>query len=199
MKDSAVVSAIERFLSRHRLRARDILYLCRENGSTVLHLEGGMTLETFHPVKEFTTVLPPEQFVSVNKGTLVRRDAIAHEDGGILMLSDGAVFTVRRTDKATPVYETKEALCHRIARRYAILYEHPMEHLLFALPLFDGEDGAVLRWRNRAAEGTDETVLLPIVDAVLSDGVCRAFEDFYLYAPEDGYCLALKQSTERGL
>ena len=184
-------TAAARFLSRHRLRARDILYLCRENGHTVLHLEGGMTLTTFHPVKELADALPSEQFASVNKGTLVRRDAIAHEDGGILLLSDGSVLTVRKTDKALPVTHTREALTHRIDRRYGILYEHPTPHFLFALPLFDGEEGAVLRWRNTAAEGLDPNPLFPVAAAVLTDGVPRTSDAFYFYSPEDGYCLAL--------
>ena len=186
-------SSAERFLSRHRLRARDILYLCRENGRTVLHLEGGMTLTTFHPVKELADVLPQDQFASVNKGTLVRRDAVAHEDGGILLLSDGSVLTVRKADKALSVTETREALVCRIDRRYAILYDHPTPHLLFSLPLFDGEEGAVLRWRNTAAEGLDPDPLLSVAAAVLTDGVPRTTDEFYLYSPEDGYCLAVKR------
>lgn len=192
MKEPTMPPSAARFLSRHRLRARDILYLCRENGRTVLHLEGGMTLTTFHPVKELAAVLPPEQFTSVNKGILVRRDAIAHEDGGILLLSDGSVLTVRRTDKAAAVYETREALTHRIDRRYGILREHPTPHFLFALPLYDGEEGAVLRWRNSAAETLDPDPLLPVAAAVLTDGTPRTSEGFYFYTPEDGYCLAVK-------
>ena len=192
MKGKKEQSSAERFLSRHRLRARDILYLCRENGRTVLHLEGGMTLETFHPVKELAEALPPDRFASVNKGTLVRRDAIAHEDGGILLLTDGTVLTVRRTDKATPVYETRETLTLRIDRRYGILFDHPTPHLLFALPLFDGEEGAVLRWRNSAAEGLDPDPLFAVAAAVLADGAPHTTDDFYLYSPEDGYCLAVQ-------
>lgn len=187
------MNPIERYFSRNGIRMRELLYIIRENGRTVLYLTDGRRLYTCRTVKEFAALLCPDHFLSVNKGVLVRRDAIAQEKDGMLILTDGTNLRLRRTQRTASIGETKECYLARLCRRYALFDHHPAPHLLFSLPLFDGEDGAVLRYQNHAAErlaDDERDALATTALAVLNDGIPKETEHAFLYAPEDAYCLA---------
>ncbi len=188
------MNPIERYFLRNGIRMRDLLYISREDGLTVLCLADGRRLTTHRTVKEFSALLCPDPFLSVNKGVLVRRDAIAQEKDGTLILTDGTRLRLRRTQRTASIGETKEAYLARLYRRYALFDPHPIPHLLYSLPLFDGEDGAVLRYQNRAAEhlaDVERDALATTALAVLKDGIPKETERAFLYAPEDAYCLAV--------
>ena len=188
------MTPVDRYLTRHGIRARDLIYLSREDGQTVVHLSDGRRLTTYRTVKEFAAALPHDHFLSVNKGILVRRDAIASESDGILVLIDGTRLARRRQQRSVPLAETKEDYCKRLACRYAILDDHPVAHLLYSLPLFDTEEGAILRYHNRAAEPyLSNLSCIPheAIVAVLQGAAPPALHSCCLYSPEDEYCLLI--------
>ena len=191
------MTPIDRYLARHGIRPRDLTYLCREEGQTVLYLSDGRRLTTYRTVKEFAAALPPDRFLSVNKGILVCRDAIADEQEGVLTLTDGTHLRLRRGSPSMTVTEDKEAYALRLRRRYAVLDDHPMPHHLYSLPLFDAEESVVLRYQNHAASRHSDD-LPPLRDtdilAVIESGEPRQTAAFYLYSPEDGYCLAVTKN-----
>ena len=189
------MTSIERYLARNGIRLRDLLYLRREEGRTLLCLSDGRRLATHRSVKDFLA-LAPDQFLSVNKGILVRRDAIVREQGGILTLTDGTQLRLRRQGQRTIGPDTKTEHLARLEHRYAVLKDHPLPHRVYSLPLFDGECGAVLRYQNRAATALilsdeEENELQTTALAVLTDGAKRHLSGVCLYESEDGRCVAV--------
>lgn len=83
------------FLARKRIKLEEILYIIREDGKTVIHLDDGRTRETFITMKAFMEELPEEDFIRVNKGYILPVAKISEVVGGIYRMIDGRIFEGR--------------------------------------------------------------------------------------------------------
>lgn len=86
---------IEHFLSKHGIAPRDIKYILREDGKTVVHTLDGRAVPTYYPVKEFRESLSREDFFHPNKGILLAASQIVDVSDGAYTLADGRKFRYR--------------------------------------------------------------------------------------------------------
>ena len=87
--------SLERLCRDHHVGLGDILYIVHSEGWTRIHTLDGEVIQTKIPVKHLFEQLPQEDFLSIQKGTLVSRSHIMEiSDSGVYTMVDGEpVFT----------------------------------------------------------------------------------------------------------
>ena len=157
------MDALTYFNKRH-LSPENILYICRKDNKTIVHPLEGESVASLIPVHEMQSVLPPEDFISISKGVLVRRDCIAHiSHDGVYTMTDGRTFQGRKRNLSE-----HRRLCRRLGldipspdapfkpplgfyEKCAILDEMPLAYCVIELVFDENGHGVdfVFRYCNK--------------------------------------------------
>lgn len=87
---------LERFFKRHHIEAENILYIYRSNRKSVVCSESGEEASTTTPMQDLLAFLPEEDFISISRNAIVRRDRILNiSKDGIYTMPDGKTFQGR--------------------------------------------------------------------------------------------------------
>lgn len=88
---------IDRYLKRNHIEPEHILSAYCQGRYTVICLDSGMEVTSTLRMHELMDLLPEDAFVTICRGTLLRRDAIlAISDDGIYTMIDGRTFQGRK-------------------------------------------------------------------------------------------------------
>lgn len=91
------MSDLNAYFRKKGVNAEEILYIRRLEKKTVIHCADGRDLASMIPVHALLEFLPPEEFLSIAKGVVVRKSRIVHIDReGRYTMADGACFQGRR-------------------------------------------------------------------------------------------------------
>ncbi|MGN0097844.1 MAG: LytTR family DNA-binding domain-containing protein, partial [Candidatus Methanomethylophilaceae archaeon] len=83
------------FFQKHGIETPDIVYVIRSDRKTVVHLEDGRAEGTYIALKDLFSVLPEDEFLHINKGTVVSKSHVVNVDRGVYLMSDGTSFQGR--------------------------------------------------------------------------------------------------------
>lgn len=150
-----MIERTQTFFLKNQIHPVHILYLCREEGKSVITMKDGKTFETYIPAKKIALLLPEEDFVSINKGIYVNRHSITNITDGYYTMADGRVFQgrVRTTGEhrklQRELYRKKSAAirkasgtsdnCSAFSERYAAFDELPVAVCIIEL-VFDEDN-----------------------------------------------------------
>ena len=87
---------LERFLKRNKIKIEKILYIYHHDRKTVVCAEPGGEVTSSAPLQEVLAFLPEEDFISISRNAIVRRDkiiSISHD--GVYTMLDGKTFQGR--------------------------------------------------------------------------------------------------------
>ena len=87
---------LERFFKRNKIEIEKILYIYHHDRKTVVCHEPGREIFSSAPLQEVLAFLPEEDFISISRNAIVRRDKIlniSHE--GVYTMLDGKTFQGR--------------------------------------------------------------------------------------------------------
>lgn len=153
---------LEKFYKKHQIFPKEILYIVREEGKTVIYLTDGRSVQTFTPLKSVIDGLQGVKMLSVNKGVAVNEQQVANVDNGCYTMTDGRTFRGR---VRTPGEHSrnKTMINRRIAApqtteplisRFAIMDNFPLPFCIIELVF--GKEGHgidfVFRYCNKAME-----------------------------------------------
>lgn len=83
------------FIFKRGIRAESVMYMTHEGRKTIIHMESGDEIETFHPMKNLIAEFPAGCFDVINKGVAVAPSFIVSIDHNVYTMKNGTVFTGR--------------------------------------------------------------------------------------------------------
>lgn len=87
---------LERFFKRHHIEVESILYIYHSNRRSVVCKVSGEETATTIPMHELLAFLPDEDFISISRNAIVRRDKILNiSNDGVYTMPDGKTFQGR--------------------------------------------------------------------------------------------------------
>lgn len=86
---------IEKFFRKNQIVPKEILYLVREDGKTVIYLTDGRSVQTFTPLKTVINGLQGVKILSINKGVAVNEQQVINVENGCYTMTDGRMFCGR--------------------------------------------------------------------------------------------------------
>ena len=125
---------LERFFKRHHIETENILYIYHSNRRSVVCMGSGEEATTTIPIHELLAFLPEEEFISISRNAIVRRDKILNiSKDGVYTMPDGKTFQGR----------TRYLSTHRRLRK-EMHFDAPMPQAEFAPPLSFFEKCSIL-------------------------------------------------------
>ena len=125
---------LERFFKRHHIEAENILYIYHSNRRSVVCMGSGEEATTTIPMHELLAFLPEEEFISISRNAIVRRDKILNiSKDGVYTMTDGKTFQGR----------TRYLSTHRRLRK-EMHFNEPMPQKEVAPPLSFFEKCSIL-------------------------------------------------------
>lgn len=117
---------VQVFFHKHDIRTPDIAYVVRSDRKTVVHLNDGRVEETYIALKNIASVLPEDEFLHINKGTIVSKSHIVTVEKGVYLMSDGTFFQGRMR---TPGEHTRNGMMvdNLRDRRKSLYTDNPSE------------------------------------------------------------------------
>lgn len=158
---------IENFFKRKKIEIRQIKYLVRENGRTVVCLFDGQNISTTIPEKDIMQYLPEDEFISIAKGVSVQKSQIVNiSNSGVYTMTDGRTFQGRRRKLSEHKKNRKElslniseAGCKRnppmgLLEKCALMDEMPLAFCVIELVFDKNGHGVdfVFRYCNKSME-----------------------------------------------
>lgn len=90
------IEQIQRFWERHQVTPDEILSVYRQGRHTVLCCQSGAEIYCTDPMRQVLEALPAEDFLSISRSAIVRRDKIVHiSSSGVYTMADGKTFQGR--------------------------------------------------------------------------------------------------------
>ena len=87
---------LERFFKRNNIETEKILYIYHRNQKSVICTESGEKESSTIPMHELLAFLPEEEFLSISRSAIVRRDKILNiSHDGVYTMPDGKTFQGR--------------------------------------------------------------------------------------------------------
>ena len=84
------------YFQKHNILAEQIISVYRHGRNTVICCKAGLEVNSSIPMYEMLDFLPGEEFISISRSVIVRRDQILHiSNNGIYTMSDGKTFQGR--------------------------------------------------------------------------------------------------------
>ena len=84
---------IERYLKKHNVEVEHILSAHCKNRYLIIRLDSGDEVTCYMLMYELMEVLPEDEFLTVRRGTIVRKTGIVSiSDDGIYTMTDGSTF-----------------------------------------------------------------------------------------------------------
>ena len=105
------IEQIQRFWERHQVTPDEILSVYRQGRHTVLCCQSGAEIYCTDPMRQVLEALPAEDFLSISRSAIVRRDKIVHiSSSGVYTMAERMV-TILMGDKVEPrrVYISEHA------------------------------------------------------------------------------------------
>lgn len=87
---------IQALFQRHQITPGQLVSVYRQGRSTVLCCQSGEEIRCAAPMHEVLDALPEEEFLSISRSAIVRRDKIVHiSSSGVYTMADGKTFQGR--------------------------------------------------------------------------------------------------------
>lgn len=87
---------LERFFKRNKIEIEKVLYIYHRDRKTIVCQEPGGEVFTSAPLQEVLAFLPEEDFISISRNAIVRRDKIINiSHDGVYTMLDGKTFQGR--------------------------------------------------------------------------------------------------------
>ena len=87
---------LEKFFKRNKIETEKILYIYHRDRKTIVCQEPGREAFSSAPLQEILAFLPEEDFISISRNAIVRRDKILNiSHDGIYTMIDGKTFQGR--------------------------------------------------------------------------------------------------------
>ena len=119
---------LARFFKRHHIETDKILYVYHKDRKSVICLDSGDEIECSAPMQELLAFLPKEDFLSISRSTIVRREKIINiSHDGIYTMIDGRDFQGRTRYMSTHRRLRKEMEFD--AKKPRQIYVHPLSFL----------------------------------------------------------------------
>ena len=88
---------LQRFFKRNKIEIEKILYIYHHDRKTVVCHEPGREIFSSAPLQEVLAFLPEEDFISISRNAIVRRDKIINiSHDGVYTMLDGKTFQIGR-------------------------------------------------------------------------------------------------------
>lgn len=145
----------ERYFKKHHIEPDHILSVYCQDRNTVICLDSGEEIASTLRMYEVMELLPEDAFITICRGTLVRRDAIlAISDDGIYTMIDGRTFSGRKRNPSE----------HRNLREELGL------NASTALPQSLGEDPVPLRLLEKCSLLDHMPIAYCVIELVFDEG-----------------------------
>ena len=87
---------LEKFFKRNKIEIEKVLYIYHRDRKTIVCQEPGREAFTSTPLQEILVFLPDEDFISISRNAIVRRDKILNiSHDGVYTMLDGKTFQGR--------------------------------------------------------------------------------------------------------
>ena len=87
----------ENYFKKHNINPERIIYIYRRDRKTVICNEAGEEAISVIPIHKLLEYLPENDFISIAKGVIVRREKILHiSNAGVYTMTDGKCFQGRQ-------------------------------------------------------------------------------------------------------
>lgn len=165
-----------KFLTKMRVRPKDILYFVREDRKTVVYLTDGRRVDTYIPVKYLLSALPKGAFLNITKGVVVSAAEILRIESGTYVMSDGRSFSGRRRGAGehksnrhaleNRVIPEHRLVAETVAQRFSVLDEHILPCCVVQMVLNSAGHGVdfVFRYCNKAMARLEGREIEEILD-----------------------------------
>ena len=158
---------LEKFFKRNKIETEKILYIYHRDRKTIVCQEPGREAFSSAPLQEVLAFLPEEDFISISRNAIVRRDKILNiSHDGIYTMIDGKTFqgrtrylsTHRRLKKEmeSGIKKAEKANPHPLSflEKCGILDDMPVAYCVIEL-VFDAEGHGIdfiFRYCNKQME-----------------------------------------------
>ncbi len=167
-------SKVALFYEKNELVPSSIKYITRQENHSCIFLSSGRVLRSFIPVKDLAEPLPPQEFICINKATVIAKSQIGHIDGCTYHMRDGTVFEGRKRTVAAH-HQLGEILSDSgtgkravmdVQKRFSVLDNMPAAFCVIEL-VFDAEGHGVdfvFRYCNKEMEVVEGKTINEMVD-----------------------------------
>lgn len=158
---------MEKFLKKHKIETEKILYIYHHDRKTYVCQEPGEEVFTSIPLKDILAFLPEDNFLSITRNVIVRRDKIINiSHDGVYTMIDGKTFqgrtrylsTHRRLKKEMESgYKNAREITHHplsFLEKCSILDDMPVAYCVIELTFDENGHGVdfVFRYCNKHME-----------------------------------------------
>ena len=158
---------MEKFLKKHKIETEKILYIYHRDRKTYVCQEPGEEVFTSIPLKDILAFLPEDNFLSITRNVIVRRDKIINiSHDGVYTMIDGKTFqgrtrylsTHRRLKKEMESgYKNAREITHHplsFLEKCSILDDMPVAYCVIELTFDENGHGVdfVFRYCNKHME-----------------------------------------------
>lgn len=158
---------MEKFLKKHKIETEKILYIYHHDRKTYVCQEPGEAVFTSIPLKDILAFLPEDNFLSITRNVIVRRDKIINiSHDGVYTMIDGKTFqgrtrylsTHRRLKKEMESgYKNAREITHHplsFLEKCSILDDMPVAYCVIELTFDENGHGVdfVFRYCNKHME-----------------------------------------------
>ena len=164
------------FFERKRIHLSDIMYIVRSDNKSVIHLENGLTFETFIPIKKLISDAGNINFNVVNKGIALSPKYIARVENNIYYMTDGVSFPGRVHIKPGETDRNREKFSNSLLwQRFEVFEKSPLAFCVIEV-VFDKNGRAVdfiFRYCNKAMEQVENVQM----DDMINHSFYEVFKD----------------------
>lgn len=158
-----------RFFNNNEIDINSIMYITRDGRKSVIHLEDGNNISTFHTIKGLLENLPEERFECINKGIVVSARFIDHIEDNRYYMTDETVFKGRvHSVKATKdkLVKSSELSKKEDWEQYNILDEMPLPFCIIELVFDESGRGIdfIFRYCNKEMESLEGKKIEEMID-----------------------------------
>lgn len=167
-----------RYLKKYKVDGSKIMYMTRDGRKTVIHLENGENVETFHAIKGILENYPETMFEIINKGIVVAPKYVEKVDNNVYTMIDGTTFKgrVRVTrEQKDNAYRYNEDIVPTDWTEYAILDNMPLAYCIIEL-VFD-ETGRGIDFIFRYCNKHMEIIEGKTIDEMINKSFYAVFEN----------------------
>ena len=114
---------LQKFFKRNKIEIEKVLYIYHRDRKTIVCQEPGGEVFTSAPLQEVLAFLPEEDFISISRNAIVRRDKIINiSHDGVYTMLDGKTFQGRTRYLSTHRRLKKDEVFKNGDRKWLVSY-----------------------------------------------------------------------------
>lgn len=162
-----MISSEERFIKKKGIQPVKIMYMTKADRKTILHMENGDVIETFHPMKRLIDVMPAADFLVINKGIVVSPRYVKKVDNNVYFMTDGSSFHGRtRVSRKSDDDIKAEEITIQSWDEFQILNNMPLAFCIIELVFDENGHGMdfIFRYCNKEMETLEGKRMEEMID-----------------------------------